>query len=251
MARQSGIFPIEGTLGGVTFFKSGDGFQVRLKGGVSGNRIATDPAFVRTRENGAEFGRAGKAGKLLRTALRSLLQNASDRLLTSRLTKEMVKVVKADATNVRGMRNVIDGEIELLQGFEFNNDGKLSTSLYAPYGVTLTRATGQATVDVPAFVPGNMIAAPAGATHFKVVAAAAEVDFEGNTYVVDTKETAMLPLDNMPTAPISLESTVSPGSVHPLFVVAGIEFYQSVNGEFYSLNNGAFNALALVKVEAV
>jgi hypothetical protein len=251
MARQAGIFKVEGTIGDVTFFKSGDGYLVRLKGGVSGDRIANDPAFARTRENGAEFGRAGKAGKLLRTSLRGLLQNASDRLLTSRLVTEMMKVIKADATSVRGMRNVIDGEVELLQGFEFNVVGKLSTTLYAPYSVTLDRVSGQAVVEVPAFVPNNMIAAPAGATHFKVVHGAAEIDFEAGSYVVDTKETVLLPLNNLPTADINLENLLTPGSVHPLFAVLGIEFYQSVNGEYYPLKNGAYNALAVVKVSGV
>ena len=225
--------------------------MVRLKGGVSAERIATDPAFVRTRENGAEFGRAGKAGKLLRTSLRGLLQHASDRLLTSRLTTEMIKVVKADETNVRGMRNVLDGELTLLSGFEFNSNGKLSTTFYAPYQVTLSRATGQSTVAVPAFVPGHMIAAPAGATHYRLAGGAVELDFEAGTYVVDTQQGAILPLDNIDTAPLNLESSVTPASTKPLFVVVGIEFFQQVNGEYYSLKNGAYNALALVKVDVV
>ncbi len=250
MAKQSGIFKIEGTIDDVTFYKSADGYRVRLKGGVSGDRIANDPAFVRTRENGAEFGRAGKAGKLLRTSLRGLLQNASDSKLTSRLTTEMMKVVKADTTNVRGMRNVVDGDVELLHGFEFNIGGKLSTTLFAPYTASINRATGQVVVDVPSFVPANMIAVPAGATHFKMVSAGVEVDFAAGSYVVDIKETAQLPIDTLPTAAINLESILTPASVHPLFLTLGIEFYQEVNTIKYPLKNGAFNALALVSVEA-
>jgi hypothetical protein len=45
----------------------------------------------------------------------------------------MVKVIQADAVNERGLRNVIDGEAELLLGFEFNIRGKLGTTLYAPF----------------------------------------------------------------------------------------------------------------------
>ena len=78
MAKQKGIFKVEGTLDDVTFYKSKDGFMVREKGGISAQRMATDPAFVRTRENQAEFGRAGKAGKVFRSAFRTLLQNAAD-----------------------------------------------------------------------------------------------------------------------------------------------------------------------------
>ncbi|WP_288096469.1 hypothetical protein, partial [Hydrotalea sp.] len=109
MAQQKGIIKLDGTIGGITFYKSQDGYLAREKGGVSADRIANDPNFQRTRENGAEFGRAGKAGKILRTSLRALLQNASDSRMVSRLTKQMVKVIQMDAVNPRGERNVIDG----------------------------------------------------------------------------------------------------------------------------------------------
>jgi hypothetical protein len=76
MARQSGILPIEGTIGNITFFKSKDGYMVRQKGGVPADKILTDPAFQRTRENNAEFGRAGKACRLFRNVFRVLVQKA-------------------------------------------------------------------------------------------------------------------------------------------------------------------------------
>ncbi len=130
-------------MGGVSFYKSQqDGYLAREKGGVDADRIKNDPNFERTRENGAEFGRAGAGGKLLRTALRALLLKSSDSRVTSRLTREMVKVVQADATNPRGQRNVIDGEAELLIGFEFNENGKLSSTFFAPFLPTIDRATG-------------------------------------------------------------------------------------------------------------
>ena len=118
MAKQKGIIKLDGTIGGITFYKSQDGYLAREKGGVPAEKIANDPAFQRTRENGEEFGRAGKAGKLLRNAIRAMLQNASDSRMVSRLTQKMVEVVQADAINPRGQRNVIDGEAELLEGFD-------------------------------------------------------------------------------------------------------------------------------------
>ncbi len=248
MATQKGIIKLDGTIGGITFYKSQDGYMAREKGGVSADRIANDPNFQRTRENGAEFGRAGKAGKLLRTSLRALLQNASDSRVVSRLTSEMVKVIQADATNQRGQRNVIDGEAELLQGFEFNANAKLGTTLYAPYTSTIDRAAGNLSVDIPAFVPVNMIAVPGGTTHFKIISAGVEIDFENETFVIGNTESAVLSLDATATAVLNLTNAVTAASTHPLFLVLGIEFYQEVNGQMYSLKNGTYNALSLVKV---
>lgn len=251
MAKQKGIIKLDGTIGGITFYKSQDGYLAREKGGVPADRIANDPAFQRTRENGEEFGRAGKAGKLLRNAIRAMLQNASDSRMVSRLTQKMVEVIQEDTTNPRGLRNVIDGEAELLEGFEFNISGKLGTTLYAPFTATIDRVAGTLTANIPAFVPINMLAAPGGSTHFKIVSAGAEVDFENETFVMDSQATAVLPWDATATAVINLVNTVTANSTKPLFLALGIEFYQEVNGQMYPLKNGAYNALALVKVSGL
>jgi hypothetical protein len=249
MAKQNGIIPLKGTIGNITFYKSKDGYLAREKGGVDASRITNDPAFQRTRENGFEFGRACAGGKLLRNALRQALQNASDSRMVSRLTREMMKVIQADASNTRGQRNIIDGEAELLAGFEFNENGKLAGTLFAPYTATINRVTGELKVELAAFVPGNLITAPAGATHFKIVLAGAEIDFESRNYISDVKQTAELAWNDAATAPISLTCNVTPNSTHPLFLALGIEFYQDVNGGKYPLRNGAFNALSLVQVD--
>lgn len=251
MARQKGIIKLKGTIGDITFYKTQDGHLARDKGGIDASRIASDPAFQRTRENGSEFGRAGKAGKVLRTALRGLLLNSADGRMVSRLTQQMVKVIQADTTSVRGLRNVIDGEAELLAGFEFNIRGKLGTSLFAPFVATIDRVTGEIKVDLASFIPSNMIAAPSGTTHYKIISAGAEIDFEAESFVEAHSETAILPWDVTPTAVISQTNMVTPNSVHPLFLALGIEFYQQVNGQMYPLKNGAYNPLALVSVSGL
>ena len=86
MARQKGLIKLDGTIGGITFYKTQDGYLAREKGGVDGDRIANDPNFQRTRENGAEFGAAGKAGRMLRTAFRNVLASSADNRMVGRLT---------------------------------------------------------------------------------------------------------------------------------------------------------------------
>jgi len=249
MARQTGIIKLKGTIGGVSFYKTRDGHLAREKGGVDKNRIMNDPAFQRTRENGSEFGRAGAAGKLLRTAIRAQLINASDFRMVSRLTKEMVKVLQEDQVSERGLRNVLDGELELLQGFEFNIAGKLGTTLFAPFTAAIDRVTGELTIDLLSFVPSTMISAPGGTTHFRIMSAGAEIDFEAGTFVVAETATGILPWDATATAAINLVNAVTAASTKPLFLVLGIEFYQEINGTQYPLKNGAYNALSLVKID--
>jgi hypothetical protein len=250
MARQDGLIKFKGQMGGISFYKSSlDGYQARQKGGVDANRIKNDPAFARVRENGLEFGRAGSSAKLLRTAFRSQLLATGDSRMANRLSKLINAVIKSDTVGLRGERTVAGGDLGLLRGFDFNIDGKLTQTFFAPYTAAVERAAGTVVINIPAFVPTDMIAYPAGATHFRLVTAAAEVDFAGNDYNVEAQETPELSLDALATQPINLTMTMNPGSTDPLFVILGIEFAQLVNGQMYTLNNGAFNALTLVEIE--
>jgi hypothetical protein len=61
MAKQKGIIKLEGIIGDITFYKSQNGFLAKYKGGITKDRIANNPTFVKTREDGAGFGNAGKA----------------------------------------------------------------------------------------------------------------------------------------------------------------------------------------------
>ena len=77
MARQTGLIKIKGTLDNVNFYKTQDGDLARMKTQVDADRIKNDPAYIRTRENNAEFGNSASAGKLLRDTIRPMSLNAS------------------------------------------------------------------------------------------------------------------------------------------------------------------------------
>ncbi len=248
MAKQKGAHRLTGTIGELTYYKSKNGYIVRETSALSAQRLATDPAFARTRENMSEFGRAGKSGKYIRSAFRSLIQNAKDSTLVGRLTKAIMQVIKTDSISPRGERNLTEGDTTMLQGFDFNNDARLQATIFTPYNATINRVTGAATVAIPSFVPLNEVVAPSGATHLKIVSMAAEIDFATGTTVTDSQQSAPLSLDAAPSVSLNLANALTPNSTHTLFLVLGIQFYQEVNGVQYTLRNGAFNALSIVKV---
>ncbi|MHB1107257.1 MAG: hypothetical protein ACYCZ2_12935, partial [Lutibacter sp.] len=169
----------------------------------------------------------------------------------SRLTTDLLKVVKTDAINERGMRTIEDGSMGLISGFDFNINGKLGSTLFAAYSNDFDRVTGEATVNIPSFSPSVRIAAPAGTTHFKLVTGAAELDFAGETSTFESDETAILPYDSADTGVVDFVSALTPNSVLPVIQVLGVEFYQEVNGQMYPLKNGAYNALAVVYVDTI
>lgn len=253
MARQDGIIKLVGRAGEFSFYKTKDGHLARSSSGIDGSRVKNDASFERTRENGEEFGRAGKAGKLIRDAFRSYLKNGSDSRLTSRLTGTMMKVIKADSVSVRGKRNVLDGELELLQGFEFNLEAKIGSRLFKEVTATIDRAEGTAKVDLGLITPSLDFGAPEGATHVKLESGVAVMDFEVGTFDVS----AALPVQMKLTegeaskAAVVLSSAFKKAESKPLLLILGVEFYQEVNKVMYPLKNGQYNSMTLVKVSGL
>jgi len=249
MARQKGVIKLEGRIGDLSFYKNGGEYYARTKGGVDADRIKTDPAYARTRENGAEFGRAGKAGKVLRNALKVAISRSGDKRVAGRLASQLLKVVQADSSNVRGERTVMQGDLSLLQGFEFNNAIGLESVLTMPYIPVFTRTNGTAAMNVQEFVPKNEIAQVEGATHFRFIVGLAAIDFENQSYEVDVTETNTMDYGSTPVAGQIIEANISADSALPVFLVFGVEYYQSVNGQMYPLNNKESNPLAIVLVD--
>ena len=64
--------------------------------------------------------------------------------------------------------------------------------MFVAYSSTIDRVAGTLDIDIPSFIPSNMIAAPNGTTHFKVISGGAEIDFENETSVVATSERTVL-----------------------------------------------------------
>ncbi len=248
MARQKGIIKLKGKIGDISFYKTQDGHLAREKGGVDASRIASDPAFVRTRENGAEFGSSAASGKVLRDALRTMLMTASDNRVTSRLTKLMTDIKNLDAISARGLRTVgtaiaLPTAKALLKGFNFNNKAILGGVLYKPYAVNT--ATGVITIN--GLVPINDIAYPSGATHVTIKGAWAKIDFAAGVFDVQFSNDVNLPIDGVLTNAILTPALAAVGAGTDVFLLL-IEFLQEVNAVQYSLKNGAYNALSIVDV---
>jgi hypothetical protein len=248
MAKYKSLFKVEGTLGEVTFYKGADGYYVRSKGGVSKNRILNDPNFARTRENLTEFGQTARSGKLLRQSINSLLADAKDSRVTSRLTKVLSQVKNEDTSSARGQRQVALGMATAmgkawLKGFNFNSRAPLDSVLQAQY--SLDTATG--TVSMPNLVPLQQVAAPEGATHLSFSAGFLNLDFEDGSNDLQLSNVVNLPINATATSVDLIPAAPATGTGQSCYFLK-VAFFQEVNGIQYPLNNGAFNALQLIEV---
>jgi hypothetical protein len=161
----------------------------------------------------------------------------------------MTQIKNLDGTSERGKRNVgvgiaIPEAKALLKGFNFNNKAILGSILFNGHDVDV--ATGVITLN--GLVPINEINTPSGATHITLRGAWAKVDFETGEADVQETNAVNLPIDATSTDVILTPAAAAAGTGTDLYLLM-IEFFQEVNGNQYTLKNGAFNALSIVEVQ--
>jgi hypothetical protein len=217
--------------------------------GASADRIKNDPAFERTRENNAEFGRAGKAAKLLRTIFRDVTINAKDIITQARLVKVASRILMADPVNERGKRTVNNGDLQQLKGFHFNERAGIRDVLFVRCPVSFNRVSGEVTVNIPSFVPKVSVQQAPGTTHFRILAAAAAVNFDTEQHEYAMQTTPELPFNSDATQATTLTLALPANSKDIVVAALGIEYYQMVNSRSYSLKSGEFNATTIVLVD--
>lgn len=244
MASQNGILGLQGTVGGLVFAKDG---TVRQKPASNKAAFSSSASLARTRENASEFGRAASGGKLIRDSLRVLIASAADSKMVSRLTQKVRELIGMDDTNGRGERVVDKANIAGLLGFNFNLGAGIGQSLFFQYGVAVAGAN--VTMSIPALNPATDLSAPQGATHFELLYGASALDFEAGTYTQGSVAAPLgiLALNSPALANQSIVAAfpAAPGATEVVIGVVGINFYQQLNGQMYSLNNNASNPLAI------
>ncbi len=248
MGKLKSFIKLEGTLDGLTFYKSQDGYMVRTKGGISKSRMLKDPAFKRTRENFRQFGMNAKAGALLRDSVGPMLAKAKDPKLSSRMLKLMNEIKNFDSTSVRGHRSVhlglatAEGK-QLLKGLNFNNRANLQSVLNANFSVD----TVTGVIEIPDFTSQEQLAATESATHVSFRSAFVNLNFDTGLYNTSYSPVVMLPID-LSVSTVTLTPDAVPAGDGIQFYLLLIEFYQEMNGVHYPLLNGAHNVLNLVEL---
>ena len=248
MAKLKSFIKLEGTLDGLTFYKSKDGYLVKTKGGVSKSRIMNDPAFERTRENLSEFGLNATTGKLIRQSIGPMLHKGKDSRLSSRMLKVMSSLKNLDTVSIRGKRQAGLGlqspaGKELLKGFNFNNEAHLDRVLQTSY--TLDTTTG--ILAILNLNPLEQLDFPEGTSHVRFSNSVTKLDFETNTFQYAYSESLIFPISNS-VENVQLTPSEVPVMEGVQFHLLLIEFLQEVNSEFYPLFNGDYNVLTIIDV---
>ncbi len=217
--------------------------------GITAKRLKTDPAYKRTRENMSEFSHAAKTGKLIRYAFAAWLKSISNPHLSGALVKTLMELIKSDATNNRGSRNIMNANLESLERFEFNEKKQYIAGAF-PLTFRFQKENKQILVRMKAVRQKDIyLPAPPYATHVKVHPILVAIN-PGEQYKESFCPPEATPVsileEYIPQQIVTAAITIPPPYI--IMVALFIEFSQCVNGRFGTIWTEGKNSLTIVKV---
>ncbi|WP_119079507.1 hypothetical protein [Chitinophaga alhagiae] len=248
--KQRGILQLTGPTQNMIIYRKRNGeFGFRKKGGVTAERMATDPNYEAARLNAKDFGQACKAAVLIKRAFAAMVPRQANSNLFQRLTGLCKAVIKSDLAHKRGSRRLPDGDTRLFHDFEFTPAGSFSNTMPVPFLHRVDRAAGTVSLEWPAYIPGEVVLAPEKATHYRLKLGAAVLHFENGKHTVSFTRSADMPLNVTPAVPQTLSVKIPVNTADPVFVALAIEFMEEEGHVRYPIRDSRFCLMKLAAVD--
>jgi hypothetical protein len=113
MAIQTGILPLSGKLGKMIYYR------------INGKNYARSAPeqyslSANSRKSAEEFGKASRAASLVKAGLASLIPRINSNYIDQRLRSRFMAVIRSGYSQPKGEREVADGDLAMLKGFQLN-----------------------------------------------------------------------------------------------------------------------------------
>ncbi|WP_270086999.1 hypothetical protein [Sphingobacterium sp. SYP-B4668] len=171
MAFQKGNIKLEGNIGDLNFYKSGDEYRVRQKVAKKSKNEISNLA-ERSKENAQEFGRVSSFAKNIRSALKNAMGQHYELFYEpsnlNRLVKRLNLILKADKINMRGKREILPANMMLLKNFSFNNSSPLKDTLLLPIDIDYNKNQREVVATISNFNPEFHLDIPKETSSFMV-----------------------------------------------------------------------------------
>lgn len=176
MARQEGIIRLSGTLRDLVFYTSKNKDLVRQKG-------KPYELSENSKKAGKDFGEATKNAAYIRKAFDKGVKSFGDDELINRLNKLMIEVFKTIPKTQQGNKNLIEGNLNLLNGFQFNRHSDL-TKLLLKLPLCTINETGLLNIKFAAQPLLNMIKRVYKASTAQLQLMVFNFDLDGDAYEI-------------------------------------------------------------------
>ncbi len=250
MAKLIGPLQLSGSIGDLTFAKTKFGIVVKAKSSLNKEKFYAYESMEGSRKTSKEFGHASLMSVKVRRALKPVAAQANDKTVHFRLNKVMGEVLRTDTDSDKGSRNIGNGDLHLLNGFEWHKKYTLHGTLKANYIANLNRETGTMRMVVPGFRSAQMLKKPKGATHYQIVAGGVafgveDADDNGVGWSANHARSKVLEISHNKSEELCLDLSVKVKSGDVMVMGLGVVFYQRSGDGYLSMKEKT--CFALVK----
>lgn len=232
MAEQQGILTYSGKLGNTVGYVRGDKHFKRMK-------PSSYMPNEESQKSGAEFGKGSNACALLKMAFPPLLLRAFKTDLHNRLAAVLRKIIRTGPVAKKGNREVFDGNLSLLKGFQFNAKVHFSKLCLAPIETVLT--ANEINISISPFAWQNCIKAPKAASVVKIGLCCVFTDFVNGEFEA-VKGTELSLTKGATFKGGRLKIAIPEGKELGVLLVVNIFFESDFNGSTYLVENLKFQA---------
>jgi hypothetical protein len=225
---------ITGRIQNIVFYKRGDKYYARsVSSGIRQTKA--------TKKRATEFGKASRAGKILRQQLLSVIPFPADNKMQTRLVSDLFSWFRSGFDPEQPCDPVL-----FLNDFSFTESDTVAQRWRVSLEVTQT-GNNMLQIKIPSFVPAKNIKAPAGTVSVKCNIATGGYHLKngGETGSFSTSLNFNYNDKPVPAQILSLPTPTPPGSL----IVTGVslEYYFNKNGHLQKSTNKAFMPAGIVK----
>jgi hypothetical protein len=228
---------VHGKAGGQVFRQLGDKLVMQV---APRNVKQTDA----TKISAKEFGLASSAAKVLRHIFAGPSHCADGRMI-GRLTQTVLKALREGKKNEQGLRDLHQGDLSLLEGFQFNSNSPLQDVLEVSPEVILGEG-GAVSVNLPGIDKGQLFF-PKYSFSCTLRLLVVEVNFKKETYqYLDHRDIRIKEGDGTEELLWEVEEKAEAGSMVMVSLSLHYFSHDGVNEEGISLNNTNFSPAGII-----
>ena len=193
-----------------------------------------------------EFSLASNRARMIRDVLNPVIRGYYDGPMINRFTCAVAEVIRSNDALPVGYRDIQDGRLSLLKGFEFNQHSLFSDSFkveiqteVTPEGVKLM---------MPAFVPLEKMAFPFDASHCTMKVLVSALDLSAQRFIYCCAKEILIPASRKPIPAVEWDLNENFPAQGLMLVAVSLNYSERYLGEMVSLNRPKLNPCQLLTV---
>lgn len=241
MARMDKNGGLRGSVGNVSYRISNGQNILQTRAGKGKTRV-----HEKSLKCNNEFSLASNRARIIRDVLNPVIRVYYDGAMINRFTCAVAEVIRSNDALPVGSRDIQDGRLSLLQGFEFNQHSLFSDSFKVEIQTEVTPDGVKFTM--PAFIPLEKMAFPFDASHCTMKVLVSAVDLNTERFIYCCAKEIMIPASRKPISAVEWHLNENFPAQGLMLVTVSLNYSEQYLGEMVSLNRPKFNPCQLLKV---